>query len=80
MAPAVFRSVEQLLRPRSIAIIGASETGGGGWAKQLFDNLAFAGFPAEVYLINPRRSELWGQKALSGLWRYWYAHRFGRGG
>jgi acyl-CoA synthetase (NDP forming) len=62
MAPAVFRSVEQLLRPRSIAIIGASETGGGGWAKQLFDNLAFAGFPAEVYLINPRRSELWGQK------------------
>ena len=62
MAPAVFRSVEQLLRPRSIAIIGASETGGGGWAKQLFDNLAFAGFPVEVYLINPRRSELWGQK------------------
>ncbi|MBV9631486.1 MAG: acetate--CoA ligase family protein [Xanthobacteraceae bacterium] len=58
----MFRSVEQLLRPRSIAIIGASETGGGGWAKQLFDNLAFAGFPAEVYLINPRRSELWGQK------------------
>jgi acetate---CoA ligase (ADP-forming) len=62
MAPASFRSVEQLLRPRSIAIIGASETGGGGWAKQLFDNLAFAGFPTEVYLINPRRSELWGQK------------------
>ncbi len=62
MAPALFRSVEQLLRPRSIAIIGASETGGGGWAKQLFDNLAFAGFPAEVYLINPRRRELWGQK------------------
>src|SRR6516162_7841228 len=62
MAPVLFRSVEQLLRPRSIAIIGASETGGGGWAKQLFDNLAFAGFPAEVYLINPRRSELWGQK------------------
>ncbi len=58
----MFRSVEQLLRPRSIAIIGASETGGGGWAKQLFDNLAFGGFPAEVYLINPRRSELWGHK------------------
>ena len=58
----MFGSVETFLRPQTIAIVGASETGGGGWAKGLFGNFAHEGFPARVYLINPRRSELWGQK------------------
>jgi acyl-CoA synthetase (NDP forming) len=58
----MFRSVEWLLKPKSIAIVGASETGGGGWAKSIYQNLAYAGFPAKTYLINPNRSELWGEK------------------
>ena len=58
----MFRSVETFLRPRTVAIVGASETGGAGWPKGLYDNFAHEGFPAKIYLINPRRDELWGQK------------------
>ena len=58
----LFRSVTDLLRPKTIAIVGASDRGGDGWSKAIYDNLAFCGFPAKVYLVNPRRSELWGQR------------------
>lgn len=63
----MFRSVETFLKPKAIAIVGASETSGGGWAKGLFENFAHEGFPAQVYLINPRRSELWGQKVYANF-------------
>ncbi len=57
----MFRSVDSLLRPRTVAILGASESGGAGWPRSIYGNLEHAGFPARVYLINPRREELWGQ-------------------
>jgi acyl-CoA synthetase (NDP forming) len=57
----VFRSVEHLLRPKSIAIIGASDSSRGGWAREIYENLEFSGFPAKLYLVNPKRSELWGR-------------------
>ena len=55
----MFKSVEQLFRPRSIAIVGASESGAGGWPRAIYANLDHAGFPVPVYLINPRRDRLW---------------------
>ncbi|MCY4548833.1 MAG: acetate--CoA ligase family protein [Defluviicoccus sp.] len=58
----MFRSVEQLFRPRSIAIVGASESGAGGWPRAIYANLEHAGFPVPVYLINPRRDRLWGRE------------------
>ena len=58
----MFRNVDPLLKPKSIAIVGASETGGDGWSRVLFNNLKETGFPVPTYLINPRREELWGQK------------------
>lgn len=58
----MFKSVETFLRPRTVAIVGASETGGAGWPKGIYENFAHEGFPAQVYLVNPRREELWGQK------------------
>ncbi|MEE2995679.1 MAG: acetate--CoA ligase family protein [Pseudomonadota bacterium] len=58
----MFRSVESFLRPRTIAIVGASEMGGAGWPKGLYENFEYEGFPARVYLVNPRRDELWGHK------------------
>lgn len=58
----MFRPVAPLLKPESVAIVGASETGGSGWSRVLFHNLKDAGFPARTYLINPRREELWGEK------------------
>jgi acyl-CoA synthetase (NDP forming) len=57
-----FRNVSPLLQPESMAIVGASETGGEGWSKVLFNNIKEAGFPLRVYLINPSRDELWDQK------------------
>ena len=58
----MFRPVDPLLKPRSMAIVGASETGGEGWSKVLFNNIKEAGFPLKVYLINPNRDALWDQK------------------
>lgn len=58
----MFRSVETFLRPQTIAIVGASETGGAGWPKGIYENFAHEGFPARVYLVNPRRDELWDRK------------------
>ena len=63
----MFRSVEQLFRPRSIAIVGASESGAGGWPRAIFGNLEHAGFPVPVYLINPRRDRLWDREVYSSF-------------
>jgi len=49
----VFRSVEHLLRPKSIALLGASDSSRGGWVQEIYDNLEFSGFPAKLYLVNP---------------------------
>jgi acetate---CoA ligase (ADP-forming) len=59
---AVFRSVDALLRPKVIAIVGATDRGGDGWSKAIYDNLGHCGFPAKVYLVNPRRDALWGER------------------
>jgi acetyltransferase len=58
----LFRSVDNLLRPRTVAVVGASESGGAGWPRSIYANFEHAEFPVRVYLINPRREELWGQK------------------
>ena len=57
----VFRTVDHLLRPKSIAFIGASDSSRGGWAKEIYENLEFSGFPVKLYLVNPKRQELWGR-------------------
>jgi acyl-CoA synthetase (NDP forming) len=57
----VFRSVDCLLRPKVIAIVGASDSSRGGWARDIYENLEFCGFPAKLYLLNPKRRELWGR-------------------
>ncbi len=55
-------SAESLFRPRTVAIVGASESGGGGWSRGVYENLAHENFPARVYLVNPRRDALWGRR------------------
>jgi acetate---CoA ligase (ADP-forming) len=57
----VFRTVDYLLHPKSIAIIGASDSSRGGWAQEIYNNLEYCGFPARLYLVNPMRRELWGR-------------------
>ena len=58
----MFRSAEALLRPKSVALVGASESGGVGRAKRVFDRLVENGRPVPIYLVNPNREELWGQR------------------
>jgi acyl-CoA synthetase (NDP forming) len=58
----VFHSVDYLLRPKSIAIIGASDSSRGGWAQSIYDNLEFCGFPVKIYPVNPKRREVWGRQ------------------
>ena len=62
-----FRSAEALFRPRSVAIVGASEGGGAGWPRAIYQNLEHAGFPVALTLVNPNRAELWGHKVYPSL-------------
>ena len=58
----MFRSVDCLLRPKSLAIIGASNSSRGGWAQSIYENLEYCGFPVKVYPVNPKRHEVWGRQ------------------
>ena len=57
----MFLAVDSLLRPKVIAIVGASDSSRGGWAEAIYANLEHMGFPAKLYLVNPKRKELWGR-------------------
>ncbi len=61
-ASAAMNGLEALLRPKSIALVGASEASRGGWAQRLYDNLELMGFPVRLHLVNPNRAEAWGRK------------------
>jgi acetate---CoA ligase (ADP-forming) len=51
--------VDLILRPRSIAIVGASESG--RWSRTIFEHLRDGGYRGSVSLINPRRDRVWGE-------------------
>jgi acetyltransferase len=62
-----FRSVEALLRPRSIALVGASESAAGGWSRAIFENLGHTRAPIPVYPVNPKRETVWGERCYPSL-------------
>jgi acyl-CoA synthetase (NDP forming) len=64
MAAALRPDIGRLLRPRSIAIVGASATPGALGAS-LLGNLERNGFAGDIHLINPRRSEIAGRACLA---------------
>jgi len=57
ITPASKKSIERLLRPRSIAIIGASATPGALGAMVL-GTLEDFGYSGAIHLVNPNRSEI----------------------
>jgi acetyltransferase len=59
------KPVENLLRARSVAIVGASPKG--AWPGGIYRNLKSAKFPGGVYLINPNYAELFGDKCYPNL-------------
>ncbi len=54
----------RLLRPRSVAIVGASASAGALGASVL-ENLLRGGFSGDIHLINPKRSEIGGRQCLA---------------
>jgi acetate---CoA ligase (ADP-forming) len=58
--------LERLLRPRSIAIVGASETPG-SLGESVLANLEMAGYKGDLYLVNPKRSTIHGRECLGAI-------------
>ncbi|KAB0616281.1 acetate--CoA ligase family protein [Castellaniella defragrans] len=63
--------IERMLRPRSVAIVGASATRGSLGAS-LLGNLERNGFAGDIHLINPRRAEIGGHPCLPSVDRLPY--------
>ena len=54
------KKVEALTAPRNAVLVGASDRPG-SWSARVWHNLQRYEFPGSVYLINPRRNEIWGR-------------------
>jgi acetate---CoA ligase (ADP-forming) len=59
-------SLERLIRPRSVAIVGASEKAGALGASVLA-NLERAGFQGAIHLVNPKRVEIRGRRCVASV-------------
>lgn len=60
------RDIKRLLKPRSIAIVGASESPGALGATVLA-NLVRNDFPGDIHLINPKRDTISGRPAIPSV-------------
>ncbi len=58
--------IDRLLRPRSVAIVGASPTPS-SFGASVLANLENAGFRGDLHLINPNRSEIHGRPCLRSI-------------
>lgn len=63
---AAISAIGRMLRPRSIAIVGASPTPGALGAKMLA-NLENNGFTGDIHLINPKRADINGRPCLPSV-------------
>lgn len=64
--PGAFAKVEALLSPRNVVLVGASDRPG-HWSARVHSNLARYGFAGNVYLVNPKRDQLFGERAYSSV-------------
>ena len=60
------RDLQPLLAPRSIAVVGASESPD-SWAPEIHRSLEHLGYTGELYPINPKYDEVWGRPCLSSI-------------
>ncbi|NIJ07593.1 acyl-CoA synthetase (NDP forming) [Sphingomonas vulcanisoli] len=65
-APDVVRSLDRLLKARSVAIVGASPTPG-ALGNSVLGNLVRHGFSGDIHLINPKRDEIDGRPCLRSI-------------
>ncbi|MFW6011402.1 MAG: acetate--CoA ligase family protein, partial [Desulfosalsimonas sp.] len=59
-------ALQKVLNPASIAILGASEVPGKA-AERRTRSLIEGGYSGDIYLVNPKRSEIFGRKTYPGI-------------
>jgi acyl-CoA synthetase (NDP forming) len=57
-------NIDALFAPRNVVLVGASDR---NWSARVNAVLERLGFPGKVYLVNPNRTELWGERCYSSL-------------
>ncbi len=62
----LFKTLDKLTKPRSIAIVGASEKAR-SWGYMITKNLMEAGYKGELYPINPKLNKLFGTAVHSNI-------------
>ncbi len=62
----ILETMNRLMRPRAIAVIGASDQAG-KIGNSVMRNLVDGGFPGEIYPVNPKASEILGKKAYADV-------------
>jgi acyl-CoA synthetase (NDP forming) len=60
------RDLTPLLAPRSIAVVGASESPD-SWAPEIERSLRHVGYDGELYPVNPKYDEVWGRPCLQSI-------------
>ncbi|MGA7489686.1 MAG: CoA-binding protein, partial [Xanthobacteraceae bacterium] len=61
----LFRSAVSTLKAKSLAIVGASERA--RWPSEIFKNLHEFGYPGSIALVNPRQTDVYGQRCFASL-------------
>jgi len=61
----LFRSAVSTLRAKSLAIVGASERA--RWPSEIYKNLREFGYPGRVALVNPRQTQVYGERCHPSL-------------
>ena len=59
MENSLFKSLDYVFHPKSIAMIGASASFG-KWGQMIFSNIVAGSFPGKVYPVNPRETAIFG--------------------
>lgn len=59
------KQVNDLLSPRSVAIVGANEKS--IWCQNIMSNMENESFQGELFLVNPKYAELYGRKCYPSL-------------
>jgi acetyl coenzyme A synthetase (ADP forming)-like protein len=62
----ILETMNHLMRPKAIAVIGASEQAG-KIGNSVMRNLVDGGFPGEIYPVNPKASEILGKKVYADV-------------
>ena len=57
-------NIDALFAPRNIVLVGASDR---NWSARVYENLRRLAFPGPVRLVNPNRTELWGERCFATL-------------